>query len=229
MDINNYKVIDLSRTLTPGQETFKLELNTFFVDEYVDWVKREENDWYIIEEVLACSHVGTHIEVPLHHVKEGKDCAEFPLEKTMGEAIVLDFSDKKSREPITAEDIRAKSANMKKGDIVLLREKRSKYYNTKLYLERPYLTFDAAEYLVKKGMKCIGVDAEGIENDKDINQPIHRFLLERDIPIIEELQNLESINAERVFLISFPLKIKGLDASPARVVAFERKNNSHGT
>lgn len=77
MDINNYRVIDLSRTLTPGKEAFKLELNAFFVDEYMDYVKRKENDWYIVEELLACSHVGTHIEMPLHHVKEGKDCAEF--------------------------------------------------------------------------------------------------------------------------------------------------------
>jgi len=89
MKMDNYKVIDVSRTLTPGQERFKLELKTFFVDEYVDYVKREDNDWYII-----------------------------------------------------------------------------------------------------------GVDAEGIENSRDIKQPIHRLLLERDIPIIEEMENLESIKAE---------------------------------
>jgi len=42
-----------------------------------------------------------------------------------------------------------------------------------------------------------------------------------DVVLIENLTNLDRLTRERVFFIALPLKIRGSDASPARVIAIE--------
>ena len=51
------------------------------------------------------SHVGTHVEFPYHHLKEGKSAADYPLERLIGEAVLFDFSYKKKDEEITKQEI----------------------------------------------------------------------------------------------------------------------------
>ncbi len=224
-----YRIIDLSRELIPEKERFKLSIKTFFVDEYIpEGIKRKKDDWYIIQEITACSHIGTHIESPFHHIKEGKDCSGIPLEKVVGEALVLNFSYKGPDEPIDFKEIEEKGELIREGDILLLKEGWSKHYNTDMYKRRPHLTLEAAKYLVERGISCIGVDASGIENNEDIEHPVHRLFFEHQIPIIEDMQNLELIRNERFFLIALPWRVKGLDSSPVRVIAFEKLKNEEG-
>ncbi len=224
-----YRIIDLSRELIPEKERFKLSIKTFFVDEYIpEGIKRKKDDWYIIQEITACSHIGTHIESPFHHIKEGQDCSEIPLEKVLGEALILDFSYKGPDEPIDFKEIEEKGELIREGDILLLKEGWSKHYNTDMYKRRPHLTLEAAKYLVERGISCIGVDASGIENNEDIEHPVHRLFFEHQIPIIEDMQNLELIRNERFFLIALPWRVKGLDSSPVRVIAFEKLKNEEG-
>ena len=61
-------------------------------------IRRREDVWYIIQEVKMGSHVGTHIEFPYHHLKNGKSAADYPLERLVGDAVVLDLSHKKKNE-----------------------------------------------------------------------------------------------------------------------------------
>jgi len=218
----SFRVVDLTRLLRPGEERFKLSIETHMVDEYVPgFVKRLPDDWYIVQDVTLCSHVGTHIESPFHHIKEGYDCSEMPLEKVMGEAVVLDFSHKKDGERIEREEMEAVGSRVKPGDIVILRIEWSKYYGTDRYLRRPFLSYGAAEFLVERDVRCIGVDGSGIENNADVGQPVHKLIFSRGIPVIEDLDHLSELKSDRFFLIALPLKIKGLDASPARVIGLE--------
>lgn len=218
-------IVDLSRRLIPGKERFRLDIKTFFVEEYIPgYIEREEDDWYIMQDVTLCSHVGTHIESPYHHVKEGKDSSEIPLDSVIGEAVVLDFTHKKADEPVTLEEIKKAGRMIKEGDIVLIKVGWSKYYNTEMYKHRPYLTIEAAKWLMEKKIKCIGSDSSGIENIPDIGQPMHRLIFENNVPIIEDMENLEALTQNRVFLIALPWKVKGLDASPTRVIAIEERD-----
>jgi kynurenine formamidase len=47
----------------------------------------------------------------------------------------------------------------------------------------------------------------------------HLALLEKSIPMIQFVTNLSQIGKNRFVMIAAPLKIKGGDASPARVLA----------
>jgi len=42
-----------------------------------------------------------------------------------------------------------------------------------------------------------------------------------NIPLIETLVNLDKVKKRRVFIVALPLKIKGIGATPARVIAIE--------
>jgi arylformamidase len=214
------RIVDLSHRLRAGKERFKLEIDTFFVDEYLPGFKRIQDDWYVMQEIHMCSHVGTHIEAPLHHLKEGRDAAGISLERLIGEAIVLDFSYKKANESIEVQELEKVGQNVREGDIVLIRTGLSKFYNTPNY-RRPYLAKEAVKWLVDRRVSCIGVDCSGIEKLDEEGQPNHRIIFGNDIPLIEDLNNLEQLRQERVFLIVLPLKIEGLDASPVRVIAIE--------
>lgn len=216
------RTVDLTRKIYPGKERFKLEFRTFFVDEYLKGYKRQPDDWYIMQEFTACTHVGTHIEAPLHHLKDGNDISEIPLEKVMGEALIMDFSGKEPETAIGLHETKEKAADLRAGDIALIRVGWDGYYNTPMYRRRPYFAFEAIEWLLDWGVKCIGVDSSGVE-DASEDQPIHRLLCQRGIPVIEDLTNLQQLRKRRVFLIALPWKVQGLDASPTRVIAVEEE------
>jgi arylformamidase len=103
--IKSEKVVDLSHTLLPGKEEYRLEVKNKFVEEFLPGYSRSKEDWYIMSEIIIWSHVGTHLEAPFHYLKEGKDVSEVPLSRLMGEAVILDFSHKKTNEPIEREEL----------------------------------------------------------------------------------------------------------------------------
>ena len=84
-----YRIIDLSQEIRPGL----LELNgdytwsklprRFQLRQFID-----KHDQMVMHFVEAETHIGTHVEVPRHLKKDGKSCAEMPLESFSGEAIV---------------------------------------------------------------------------------------------------------------------------------------------
>ncbi len=215
------RIVDLSHKLYPGKEEYKLETKTFDLDHLYPQYKRSPNTWYIMQELVMSSHVGTHIEAPYHHLKNGQDVSEISLEVLVGEAVVLDFSEKDPDEAIDVKDLKKYEKKIKVGDIVLIRTGRSRFYRTEKAHERPYLTNQAIRWLIDKGMNCIGTDATGLEIKGIPDQPNHQTLFENGIPLIECLANLDKLKKDRVLLVVLPLKIDKLDSSPVRAIAIE--------
>jgi len=219
--IKNKKVVDLSHTLLPGQEEYKLEVKNKFVDELLPGYHRPEGSWYIMSEVTMWSHVGTHIEAPYHYLKEGMDVSEIPLSRLMGEAVILDFSHKKTNQAIEREELEAIGKEVQEDDIVILKTGLDKNYRTSLAHHRPYLAPEATQWLVEKKISCLATDASGFEVRGIDSQPNHELLFKNNIPVIEHLTNLEKLTKKRVFLIALCWKVRGLDSSPVRVIAIE--------
>ncbi len=216
------RVVDLTRFLVPGKEIFRLEIETFQVRDYLPGFKQGKKDWHTIQELHMCAHIGTHVEAPKHHLRNGKDISALPLETFMGPAVRLDFRNKGRRGTIEEDDIRKLIEKIKRNDIVILWVGWDEYYKKAEHLERPSLSFAAARLLVSKKIKCIGVDASGIEvAPKAAEQPNHHLLLKHNIPIIEELTNLGAIRTDRFTFLGLPLKVRHLDSSPIRAIAIE--------
>lgn len=215
------RIVDLSHTLLPGKEEYKLEVKNKFVEEFLPDYFRPKENWYIMSEVFMWSHVGTHLEAPYHYLREGKDVSQISMERVMGEAVILDFSHKETNEAITQEELEEKGADIKEGDIIILKTGLDRFYRTSKAHDRPYLTLQATSWLVEKKISCLATDASGFEVRGVHDQPNHKLLFKNDIPVIEHLTNLDKLTKKRVFLIALPWKVKGLDSSPVRVIAIE--------
>jgi len=208
--LKGYKIIDLSSEIQPNV----LKVNGEYIRgnqtrrfNIVQFINAEDGTYmHFIE---AESHIGTHVEGP-SHLRDGlKSIAELPIEKFMGEAVVLKFE---ANIPIKPEHL----VDVKEDDIVLM-------YSA----GGAYITSEAAKYLAGKRIKMLGVQGVHPDEPEDYQRSLgvrletHKALLENDIPIIEGLVNLDKINSKRVFFIGLPLKIARLDSSWIRAIALE--------
>lgn len=215
------RIIDLSHKMIPGKEEYRLELKTFNTEEIVPNIKRRKDVWYILQEIYMSSHVGTHIEFPYHHIKNGQDAGDFPLEKLIGEGIVLDFSGKKDNEAITLADLKGYEKLIKKKDIVFIRTDRDKFFRTKSAHNRPYVTTEGINWLIRKGINCLGTDATGVELKGTDYQPNHAALFSKGVPLIESMTNLSKLRKKRFKIFILPLAICGMDSCPVRIIGME--------
>jgi arylformamidase len=219
--IETGRLVDLSHVVIPGEEELPLEITTKFTDEVLEGYPRGKDTWYILQEILMSSHTGTHIEAPFHHKKDGADASQLDIAKLMGECVLLDFHHKKINEAITVEELEAAGPDTEAGDIVFIRTDASKRFRTPKAHERPYLATESVRWLVERRINCLGIDATGMEVKGAPDQPNHQLLFDNGIPLIENLANLEALSKRRFFVIILPLRMKGADASPLRVVAIE--------
>jgi arylformamidase len=217
------RIVELSHVMVPGEEEFRLELKTFNVEEIMPRIARRSDVWYVLQEVRMSTHVGTHIEFPYHHRRDGKSAAEYPIARLIGDAVVLDFSGKGKDEQITAEEIRSAGVDIRSGDIVLMRTDRHKHWKTPCAHDRPVLAIAAAQYLVELGIHCIGTDATGLEVRGTDDQPVHDIFFAHDVAVIESMTNLDKLGKERFTIYILPLRVQGMDSCPVRIIACERE------
>jgi len=206
----------------PGREEYTLELETHQTSELYPQYKVDEGLWYILQSIHMGSHCGTHIEFPYHHNRNGMNAGNFPLERLMGDCVLLDYTYKKPNEAVILEELKAQGDKIKINDMVMFNFDCAKNYGTDKAHERPYISNKAVQWLVlEKKINIIGSDASGIEVKGVPNQPNHQFLMEHEIPIIEFAANLNELNKERFTLFALSLPIVGLDSCPVRLIAIE--------
>lgn len=216
------RIVDLSHKLLPDQEEYHLRLKKHNVKDLYPQYEIDDGVWYILQDIEISSHCGTHIEFPYHHNREGLDAGSFPIEKLVGECLLLDFKLKKPGDAVTLCDLKNLGTKIKQGDMLLFNFDCAKFYRTESSHERPYITNDALKWLVyEKKIILIGSDASGIEVKGEANQPNHQLLMDNGIPIIEFAANLSQLRKERFTLFVLSLCIEGLDSCPVRLVAIE--------
>lgn len=183
-----------------------------------------EKDKANVTRLTLGSHTGTHVDAPKHFIPNGNSVDEIPLEKLMGEAIVLDVSEKVVGEGITNVDLDIYSEIVKQHDIVLLYTGTSDQWdkNESIMRDFTYLEPSAAKWIVDHNIKCIGIDSFSVEKYNFKEGLSHRTLLSRNICIIEGLNsNLKKCLSKRMFIVCLPLFLKGIGGAPARVIAFD--------
>lgn len=177
--------------------------------------------------ITMWSHVGTHVEYALHFMPDGKDLSEMPLWRLFGPAIVLDFRHKEADEPIDLDDFQA-AGDLQVGDIVITWTGRDALYRTPQSHDRPFVTKRAAEWLADdREIAALGTDSSGFEvRGGSEDHPNHFIFFDREdpIPVIECMANIDQLAHQRVFLMALPLRVKGLDACPVRIVAIDPRD-----
>lgn len=215
------RLVDLSHTLHPGGEQRRFSVERINANQVAD-VPLLPGQWYIMHNVNMVSHIGTHIEVPYHINRDGADTARLPLERVIGEAVVLDLRGLEANTPVSLAMLQAaaeKAGGIRRGDLVLLHTGWDRYWDQPAYANPPYLAAEAMQWLVDQGVGLVGIDTHGAEIPGSEEHVNHHIMMDRGIPHIENLRNLAALDRSRVFLFAAPLAIKGMESFPVRVVA----------
>jgi arylformamidase len=198
--------IDISWPITKGMTEYK-DRATLKIEHFATYESRgfEEST------ISMGTHTGTHIDAPRHFIEGGKTVNQIDLEQLNGPCQVLDLT--KVEEKITKQDL--EKIKITPNKIILLKTKNSSLSPTAPFNPNfIYLETSGAEYLANLPIKAVGIDYLGIER----NQPdhtTHKAFLNKNIPIIEGLRLEKAINKE-YNLTALPLKVEGLEATPAR-------------
>ena len=146
-----------------------------------------------------------------------------PIAPLIAPGVVLDFSHKKPGETITLAELKQHEHRIRKGDIVFIRQGADKLYYTDQWNDQAHLSIEANQWLIDKGIACLGTDAAGLEVPGTDHQPNHLAVCKAGVPMIESLRGLEQLGTERHLIILLPLPLEGCDASPVRVVAIKKE------
>jgi arylformamidase len=161
------------------------------------------------------SHLGTHLDAPLHFVKNGKAIEELSFDKLIGLAYVVEIRGLKS---ITATHLQEANIPLTCTKL-LLKTDNQFYWEQKLSdFQEDFCSIDAtgAQWLVERGIHLIGIDYLSIQRFND-GPLTHQILLQNEVVIVETL-NLEDVNQGWYDLICLPLKLEGLEGSPVRAI-----------
>jgi arylformamidase len=160
------------------------------------------------------SHTGTHADASRHFFDDGQTVDKIPLERLIGPALLLGFSD--DVRSVGATELRAH--DIKGQTRILLRTRNSALLSQKEFVkDYTYLAPDGAQYLVDQGVELVGIDYLSIEQFHSGHHQTHRTLLERSVVIVEGL-DLSVPPAGKYQFICLPLRIEGCDGAPARAV-----------
>jgi kynurenine formamidase len=192
---------------------------------------------------VFCSpeHGGTHLDAPVHFA-EGKQSADsIPLENLIGNAVVIDVSEKALKEPdylISIADVtewEKQNHQVPPQSIILFRTGYGQFYpDAKKYfgtdgkgdtaianLHFPGIDEALAKWLVQERKpKAVGLDTPSIDHGQSKDFKTHQALLAENIPGFENVANLDKLPATGAYVFALPMKIKNVSGGPLRIIAW---------
>lgn len=226
---------DASTIYWPTEEGFVLE---------TEFAGTTPGGWhYEANRFRGAEHGGTHLDAPVHFAATGQTAETVPLDRLIGDAVVIDVMRACTEDrdhAISVEDVSAfESAHgvIPDGAIVLLRTgwsnnwpDRERYLGTALRgragvagLHFPGLSADAAHFLVEeRRVAAVGIDTASIDPGISTTFEAHRVLGAANVPVFENLANLDRLPPRDFEVVALPMKIGGGSGAPLRAVAILR-------
>ena len=175
------------------------------------------------------AHAFTHLDAPIHMAGPNtKSITDFPVDYFIGEASLIDVPRGKN-EPITGKDLEAAGKHCKDGDIVFIRTGwLEKMWGNEEFIDSPFLTDDAAQWLVRLKARIAGYDFVQDYTAREFTRKghvasesltVHLILLRNGVLNLENVNNLSMIKVPRFHVFVLPIKLQDLDGAPCRPVA----------
>jgi arylformamidase len=186
-----------------------------------------ENGNNVNVSMLTCDvHTGTHVETSLHFFPGGDSVTQVPLDTLIGDAYVAHIP---AVGVITPDDLA--EVNIPAGtERLLLRTENSNLWRTVNGIFQPDFVApnsDAAQWMVDRGIKLLGVDYLSVELLREDASRNHIVLLSGGVIILEGL-NLSRVDQGFYELICLPLKLTGAEGAPARAVLKKKNYSENG-
>jgi kynurenine formamidase len=233
--IDPAKVIDLSYSYGPdtiywpNAEGFRHRKDT--------WAMTPGGYWYAAGDFGSAEHGGTHMDAPIHFAEGKATVDQIPVQQLIGPAVVIDVTAQAAGDAdyrASAQDVlgfeRANGA-IATGSFVVFRTGWGRFWpNRKQYLGSdvpgdtahlhfPGLSREAAELLVERRIRAVGIDTASMDYGPSTDFIVHRVLNANGIYGLENLANAERLPVRGSMLIALPMKIAEGTGAPTRVIA----------
>jgi kynurenine formamidase len=215
------RLIDLSHEIEHGMVTYQ----GLPVPAISDWLSREASaaryalgTTFQIGKIDMLANTGTYIDAPFHRYASGADVAGYALEAVADVPGVVFRATKRQSRALDAEHFSGREV---RGKAVLVHTGWDANWRTDTYAggQHPFLTRDAADYLVKAGARLVGIDSLNIDDDKDGTRPAHTILLGAGVAIVEHMTNLAALPDGDFSFFAVPPRVRGMGSFPVRAFA----------
>ena len=153
-----------------------------------------------------CAHNGTHVDAPLHFLKDGKGIDQVKLEKYIGVSYVESHEG-----DVTAQDAK---------DIL---ERATKAYDgaqKKILIKgKATVTLEAAEIFAQAGVDLVGNESQTV-GPEDAPMEVHLVLLGAEVVLLEGIR-LAAVPDGVYFLNCAPLNLTNTDGAPCRATLMD--------
>ena len=161
--------------------------------------------------ITSSPHVGTHADAPLHVMDGGAGAESLPLEAFIGPALVVDVG-------AVPRDLGTDwAARVPNGTVRLLLRTGMSIAGGTFPADWPALSAEAAELLVRRGLRLLGVDAPSVDRRESKTLAVHHALFRGGAQVLENL-DLRGVAEGEYELAAAPVKWAGVDAAPVRAV-----------
>ena len=214
-------LVDLSQPFSDGMFSQKL-----FPPVSLQRCVRIEERGVNVTAVSAGAHAGTHVDAPRHFFEGARTIEQLSLDEVSGPAVCWQVS-REGGEEITVADLERQAPALEPGDILFLRTGWDVHFygDHERYHVHPYLSLDAAGWLLERRIKLLAMDVatpdmpEAVRPPGGFDWPVHHLLLGNGVLIAEHLAHLERVAGRRFRAFALPVPYAGSDGAPARIVA----------
>ena len=166
----------------------------------------ENGDEYNLSAFAMCAHNGTHVDAPMHFLKEGKGIGSVALEKFIGPAYVGTVQG----------DVGEREARM------LLQAAQKAYPGAQrriLIRGDATVTEKAAVFFADAGIDLIGNESQSV-GPEDAPMAVHLALLRAEVVLLEGIR-LSKVSDGAYLLNCAPLNLGETDGAPCRAILMD--------
>ncbi len=209
-DVKVYDIsvpLDEELAVYPGDTMFSRDIIMAF----------EKGDECALTGITMSAHFGTHLDSPAHFFPDGRTIDSYPPEQFILPAQVVESA---SADVIRAEELR--ELTLSPGTALLFKTSNSLsgLVRKKAFAENYVCLSEKAAYVCAQlEPSLVGIDYFSIDSFSDKKYPAHFQLLGAGILVLEGI-DLREVPVGKYTLCCFPLRLRGLEASPVRAVLF---------
>jgi kynurenine formamidase len=221
------RIVDLSHPIHDGMVTYPgipapvLGAHLTFDESAAHYAAGTE---FSIGTISMAANTGTYLDTPAHRYRDGEDLARLSLERMVDlDGVVVRARQRSSAGGRAIEEsdlISALDGVQLAGRAILIETGHSDQWGTPGYfVDHPYLTDDAVEYLVAAKPSLVGIDSLNIDSTRTGRRPAHSWLLAARIPVVEHMTGLDQLPDSGFRFTAAPPAVQGMGTFPVRAFA----------
>ncbi|ETN97040.1 cyclase family protein [Zhouia amylolytica] len=238
-ELQNQKIIDLTYSFS-NKSIYWVTAKEFEL-QVVAQGQTDKGFYYAANNFSTAEHGGTHIDAPRHFYETGQTVDQIPLFNLIGNAIKVNVVHNTKNNPdyqVSIDDFKnweqQHNQPIPNGSIVIIETGFGAFYPDKQKylgtvnrgpeavkeLHFPGLSPEAASWLItERNIKAVGLDTPSIDYGKSQDFKSHVILMSKNIPVFENVANVEQLPDRGFQIIALPIKIEGGSGGPLRIIA----------